>query len=60
MDSKELDNYETLEISSSTPSLADLAAENGTTLRKLCLYNQGLISHKLTNRNRKTYQIKIP
>ncbi|MFT6064662.1 MAG: hypothetical protein ACJAYY_001183 [Paraglaciecola sp.] len=39
MDSKELDNYETLEISSSTPSLADLAAENGTTLRKLCLYN---------------------
>jgi membrane-bound lytic murein transglycosylase D len=57
---KELDNYKTLEISGSIPSLADFAVENGTTLRKLRLYNQWLISNKLTNKNRKTYQIKIP
>lgn len=57
---QELTNCETIEISTSIPNLADFAIENGTTLRKFRLYNPWLISDKLTNRNGKTYQIKIP
>lgn len=57
---KELTNYKTVEVNYSIPSLANFAIENGTTLRKLRLYNQWLISDKLSNSGRKTYQIKIP
>lgn len=57
---KTLDNYTTVEVSRSIPSLANFAVDNGTTLRLLRLYNQWLISDKLTNSKRKTYQIKIP
>jgi len=57
---QELTNCKTIEISTSIPNLADFAIENGTTLRKFRLYNPWLISDKLTNRNGKTYQIKIP
>lgn len=57
---KELTNYKTVEVNYSISSLANFAIENGTTLRKLRLYNQWLISDKLSNSGRKTYQIKIP
>ena len=57
---KELSNYKTVEVSGSIPSLAKFAVNNGTTLRKLRLYNPWLISSKLTNSRRKTYQIRIP
>lgn len=57
---QEFDNYKTVEVSNSIASLANFAIENGTTLRKLRLYNPWLISDKLTNKNGKAYQIKIP
>jgi hypothetical protein len=55
-----LDNYKTIEINGAIYNLAAFAIENGTTLRTLRLYNPWLISDRLTNRTRKTYQIKIP
>jgi hypothetical protein len=57
---QEFNNCKIVEVSGSIPNLVDFAIENGTTLRKLRLYNPWLISDKLTNRNGKTYQIKIP
>ncbi len=57
---KELNNYKLVEIKTSIPSLANFAVDNGTTLRKLRLYNPWLISNKLTNSNGKAYLIKIP
>ncbi len=55
-----LNNYKTVEVSSSIPDLAQFAVDNGTTLRKLRLYNPWLVSSKLTNSQRKVYQVKIP
>lgn len=55
-----LDDFKTIEVDGAIYNLAEFAIQNGTTLRKLRLYNPWLISDRLTNRARKTYQIKIP
>jgi len=55
-----LDNYKIVKVDGAIYSLAAFAIKNGTTLRKLRLYNPWLISDRLTNRARKTYNIKIP
>ena len=55
-----LTDYEIVEVNTSIESLGDFAVEHGTTYRMLKVYNPWLLSHKLTNRARKTYQIKVP
>lgn len=55
-----LDNYKIVEVSEPIPSLAVFAKEQGVSYRTFKLYNPWLISTKLTNPARKTYQIKVP
>lgn len=55
-----LTDYDIIEVNSSIENLGDFAAEHGTTYRILKVYNPWLISSRLTNRARKTYQIKVP
>ncbi len=55
-----LDNYSTIEVTSSIEKLSDFAAKYGISYRMLKIYNPWLISGKLTNKSGKTYQIKIP
>jgi membrane-bound lytic murein transglycosylase D len=59
------DKYEQMQfttktISSSIPDLAAFAKENGTTYRKLKIYNPWLLDSHLTNASKHTYTIKIP
>ena len=55
-----LDDYKEIEVKGSIPNLGDFAIEHGTSYRMLKFYNPWLISSKLTNASRKTYQIRIP
>ncbi len=55
-----LNSYTTKKVKSSIPNLANFAVENGTTYRKLKLYNPWLRQPHLRNRSRRTYTIKIP
>jgi hypothetical protein len=55
-----LTNYAVVETNESIPNLGDFAKKYGTTYRMLKVYNPWLISGKLTNTKKKTYQIKIP
>lgn len=55
-----LDNFKTVEVSSSIPNLGDFALEQGTTYRMLKVFNPWLISSSLKVRPGKTYEIKIP
>lgn len=55
-----LTDYDIVEVNGSIENLGDFATEHGTTYRMLKVYNPWLISSKLTNRARKTYQIKVP
>lgn len=55
-----LTNYAIVETNESIPNLGDFAKKYGTTYRMLKVYNPWLISGKLTNTKKKTYQIKIP
>lgn len=57
---KPLSNYKIVEINGAIPDLAAFAKEQGTTYRLLKVFNPWLISDKLTNAGKKTYQIKIP
>ncbi|MFN7116182.1 MAG: lytic transglycosylase domain-containing protein [Saprospiraceae bacterium] len=57
---KPLSNYRIVEVNGSIPNLAAFAKEQGTTYRMLKVFNPWLISDKLTNSAKKTYQIKIP
>ncbi len=41
-------------------SWADFAAEHGVSYRMFKLYNPWLISNKLTNKARKTYEVRVP
>jgi len=47
-------------VDTSIENLGDFAKKHGITYRMLKIYNPWLISSKLTNASRKTYQIKIP
>ncbi|MBK6948030.1 MAG: lytic transglycosylase domain-containing protein [Haliscomenobacter sp.] len=55
-----LSKYKSVEVKGAIPSLAQFAQDNGTTLRMLKLYNPWLISVKLANPAKKTYEVKIP
>ncbi len=55
-----LDDYSVVQVDGSIPSLGDFAKEHGTTYRLLKVYNPWLLSYKLTNSKKKTYEIKIP
>lgn len=55
-----LDNYSIVEVNSPIENWGDFAQENGISYRMLKVYNPWLIASKLSNRARKTYEIKIP
>ena len=55
-----LSSHSTKKVSGSITSLADFAIQNGTTYRKLKLYNPWLQQPYLKNRSRRTYTLKIP
>lgn len=55
-----LEDYDLVEVNGAIENLGDFAAQHGISYRMLKVYNPWLISTKLTNRERKTYQIKIP
>ncbi|MEY3194759.1 MAG: hypothetical protein RIQ78_856 [Bacteroidota bacterium] len=52
--------YKTVEVKGAVASWGDFARENGTHYRMLKLYNPWLIDSKLTNKDGKTYLIRIP
>ncbi|HFA51631.1 MAG TPA: lytic transglycosylase domain-containing protein [Bacteroidetes bacterium] len=55
-----LNNYSVVQVDGAIPNLGDFAKKYGTTYRMLKLYNPWLLSYKLTNSKKKTYDIKIP
>jgi len=55
-----LDDYTIVEINGAIENIGDFAREHNTSYRMLKIYNPWLIDSRLTNRYRKTYQIKIP
>ena len=55
-----LTDFDTVEVSGAVENWGDFALEHGTTYRMIKLYNPWLISSKLVNAKRKTYQIRIP
>ncbi len=55
-----LDNFKIIEINNAVANWGDFAIEHGTTYRMLKVYNPWLVSSSLTNKSKKTYQIKIP
>lgn len=52
--------YTTVTVDTAVGSWADFAEAHGTTYRMLKVFNPWLIDHKLTNRSRKKYEIKLP
>lgn len=55
-----LDNYKEVEVSGPIANWGDFAIEHGTTYRMLKVFNPWLIGYQLTNKEKKTYIIKIP
>ena len=55
-----LKDFRTVEVKETIENLGDFAIEQGTSYRMLKLYNPWLISHKLSKKSGKTYQIRIP
>ncbi len=55
-----LSQFQTIEVSGGVENWGDFAREHGTNYRMLKLYNPWLIDGKLTNKGRKTYQIRVP
>ncbi len=55
-----LDDYKTVEVSGPVANWGDFAREHGTSYRMLKVFNPWLISSKLTNHNKKTYEIRLP
>ncbi len=52
--------YRIVEVDSAIENLGDFARQNGTTYRLLKVFNPWLRTARLSNPNRKLYQIKIP
>lgn len=52
--------YKTIMVKTAIPSWGDFAVEHGTNYRMLKLYNPWLIDSKLTNKEGKTYEIRLP
>lgn len=55
-----LTEFKTVEVKGPIENWGDFARENGTNYRMLKLYNPWLIDSKLTNKEGKTYQIRVP
>ena len=55
-----LTDYATVEVDGPVENWGDFANKYGTSYRLLKVYNPWMRSHKLTNREKKKYQIKIP
>lgn len=55
-----LNDYEIVEVNGSVENWGDFADEYDISYRMLKVYNPWLIDKKLTNKSKKTYQIKIP
>ena len=55
-----LDSFYTVEVKEAVPNWGDFAQKYGISYRMLKLYNPWLINTSLTNRYKKTYEIKIP
>jgi membrane-bound lytic murein transglycosylase D len=55
-----INDYELVEVNTAIDNLADFAREHGVTYRMFKIYNPWLISSRLSNPTRKTYQVKIP
>lgn len=55
-----VNNYKIVEVSEPVENWGDFAVEHGTTYRMLKIYNPWLVDSKLTNKERKTYEIRIP
>lgn len=55
-----LDEYEIIEVNGAVESLGAFAEKYQTSYRMLKVYNPWLIDTDLTNRYRKTYEIRIP
>jgi membrane-bound lytic murein transglycosylase D len=55
-----LSSYKTVEVGGPVESLGDFAREHKTDYRTLKLYNPWLRDHKLVNKAKKTYEIRIP
>ncbi len=53
-------NYRIVRVSGPVPSWGDFAAENGTSYRMLKVYNPWLVDSKLTNKEGRTYEVKVP
>jgi hypothetical protein len=53
-------NYRIVRVSGPVPSWGDFAAAQGTSYRMLKVYNPWLVDSKLTNKEGKTYEIKVP
>ncbi len=53
-------DYKTVKVSSAVANWGDFAVEHGTNYRMLKLYNPWLIDSKLTNKEGKTYEIRLP
>ena len=52
--------FKTVTVDSSIASLADFAASHGTNYKTLRMLNPWIINYSLTNKERKTYEFKIP
>lgn len=55
-----LNDYQIKEVTGPVANWGDFARENGTTYRMIKVYNPWLLDSKLTNRNGKTYEIRVP
>ncbi|MEZ4919754.1 MAG: lytic transglycosylase domain-containing protein [Saprospiraceae bacterium] len=55
-----LDDYKIVEVNDSVESWAAFAKKHGISYRTLKVYNPWLISSQLTNKSKKTYEIRIP
>ena len=55
-----LDDYAVVTVDTGIPNLGDFAKKYGVSYRLLKVYNPWLTSSKLTNREAKTYEIKVP
>ena len=55
-----LDDYLEVSVDTAVANWGDFARKYGSNYRALKIYNPWLITSKLTNRNGKTYQVRIP
>ena len=55
-----LDDYKIVKVSAAVENWGDFAAKHNTSYRMLKVFNPWLIDSKLTNKSKKTYEIKIP